>query len=344
MVFTEMVDDKHDIFVRPKTLKQIFKNKREVLVAESIDDLIELAETRKPDQGLVLHQNIIPQNSSFYSAQNFSKRGPLVELNPEKGCLEARRDACEEYKHEDGPYVAWSWEDSFGVRVYMRPTAIIQGHMIFTKGVNSKFIKDKVELREGGPYHARDSKLNTIKALVPSRSGKDKYQVIVEGLSDLKNLSGNGSWGDIRSIHECPFLKYDFTFRFSGTRTLDPHVVAAILAYSARVGSPSRRIIPQPIPFFQEPVLRLYTTLAYHTAISEVQVDGSVVKTRTRKISYPEIDVMMLHNWFKKGNQQTFFVRGQTQTYATGPPVGERKRMKDYDWSINAPGLPFRGN
>ncbi|MCH7568373.1 MAG: hypothetical protein IIA87_03035 [Nanoarchaeota archaeon] len=348
MTLSELVDDRKQIFRRPKTLKEIQKGRR-LLEVTSFSDIVPTHEKRKSTEAIVLHSfKIIPPG--FYSAQNFSKRGALVELDTFNGD-EARlieeklspRRAREEaeksgkYSPEDGPFVGWTWIDPEGRNHIVHPTTVIEGHRIHMYALKSRSIRDQIELRV---YSASDSNLRTIKALVPSRSGEKKHEVVIEHVTDLDDPERFVEWTRLETRHECPHKRNDFSFRFKKTVTYCPHDTAAYAAHSRRVGEEKRRVIFQPFPLFTEPYLRLFFGLAYHTVIVDTEIKGGKPTSRTRPPTFPEIDAVLMDAWLTKGDAPTLFVPTQTKTYSSGPSR-KGKKMRDYIWSPDTPGMQF---
>ena len=88
---------------------------------------------------------------------------------------------------------------------------------------------------------------------------------------------------------------------------------------------------------------RLHTGLAYHTMIQENYLDPTTHKkrTRTRPLNFADMDVIEMDTWLTHGNKATFYAHAPTKTFTTEGQTQHYKRMRDYDWSINAPGMNF---
>src|SRR3989344_1584583 len=118
MPIDELIDDRSEIFRRPKSKKEVIGGRTSFLEIRNFKDIAPTLSNRRANQVGVITFQIIPPN--FYSPQNFSKRGPLVELNTFNGDvselvnnqwsdLKARIQASEEYSREEGSYVGWMW-------------------------------------------------------------------------------------------------------------------------------------------------------------------------------------------------------------------------------------------
>ena len=154
----------------------------------------------------------------------------------------------------------------------------------------------------------------------------------------LKDKSKFIEWTRFKTNHACGFKQGDFGFRFNKYITYCPHDVAAHVAYSRKVAEKSGLIVPQPFPMFTEPTLRLYLSLLHDTMKID-KIDKN--HTKIRPLTFAEINPILMDAWLNYGNKATFFVRSMTKTYKTGPPIGERKRMKDYNWENSSPGMSF---
>jgi len=357
MNLAELVDDKTALFERPKTLKAIQQEGKLIEVTRFTDIVPALANRRSTEAVLIHTAKIIPDD--FYSAANFSKRGPLVYLDTfaqkdgnalradeeqlkkeEWSDLKARIRAEEEYrgKSNDGPYTGWAWVDPERQWHVVHPTTAIEGHRLLMWAIKSRDIRGKIEIK---PYSAADSKVKTIKVKVPSRSEDKKHDITIEHVTGARDPERFIEWTRLRTRHECPHKRNDFTFRWPQMVTYCPHDVAAYAAYARKIAEETGQVIPQPFPLFTEPILRMHTGALYHAAIVETEIKGNKPRSRTRPLTFAEIDALHMDAWLRYGNKQTFFVRSPTKQYNTGPPIGERKRMRDYNWGTGAPGLKF---
>lgn len=347
MDLSELVSARTEIFERPKTLKDITSGKKNELIVRDFYDIISALSERDSNTALRIEGvNIIPP--SYYSPQNFSKRGPVIKIPTFNGSekemikkewseIKARIEANKKYSRKQGPFIGWAWKDPESNYHIIRPTIDIEGHRLHQWARAAKNIQDKIKV-----FNTKDSTTNTISVGVPSRSSGETQQVVIEKIPRIRKRERFADWTRVRSRHDCNFKRNDFTFRWGGNIvTYCPHDAAAYIAYSRQVAESTGEIIPQIFPMFTEPILRAFTGAAYHTYMVEKYDDNGKQRTRTRALSFPEIDSIIMDAWLLHGNKQTFFVRSPTKQYPTGPKIGDRKRMRDYNWSINAPGLPF---
>jgi len=344
---TKTLERRVSLFQRPTTVRDILKGKN-IIEINDFEDLVPAAEERGENEGILLkYIPIIPEG--YYSAQNFSKRGPFVNLNTfdgngrllrenEQGSLKARREANDKYSREDGPFIGWAWKDPEKYWHMVRPTTVIEGHRLLIHGIESGQITEKTKIRE---YHAKDSPANTVKVELPSRSENKTYEVTLEHVPDFQGEDRFVEWTRLRTRHECDIKINDFTLRFNArTVTYCPHDVAAYVAHSRNIAETKRRIISQPFPLFTEPELRLYFTLTHHTMIQERILDNGVIRERKRPLTFPEIDTFLMDSWLLHGNDKTFYVESPTKAFQRGSTT-RGKRMRDYDWNPQSAGMKF---
>lgn len=349
MTLAEIVDNRRTIFSRPSTIRDINRG-RNIVEVSSFQDIVPALEQRRDDETILITQdvNIIPRDESgapqYYSAQNFSKRGPLIRLrtygvgesikrkwDPLKALIEAN----ERFTHSPNQYVGWYWTDPEGYTHIVQPWMVLEGRRLEMFARKSQNIQDKIEIRKG-KYHAKDSHLRAARVLVPSRSGAEKHDIILEHLTDPKDPSRHVEWMRFSTRHECGFKRGNFGFRFRKSVTYCPHDVAAHVAYSREVYEKTRLIIPQPFPLFTEPMLRLYLSAIYDAMIRET-IDNAG-HTRTRPLSFPEINPILMDARKRYGNKQTFFVKQKGKRYQTKQA---EKSMHEYNWQNSAPGMQF---
>lgn len=347
MSLARILRTKEEIFRRPQRVRDVAEGRKPIPVS-NFYDIVPAAEERKADEYLLIDNvSLIPPE--YLDAKNFSKRGPVVVLDTfngnasrlkseRKSELRARIEAEEKYDRKKGPFIGWGWVDPEQVRHIVRPTIVVEGHRIHQYAREEKDISEKIKV-----YHADHAPSNTITVKVPSRSDTRPQIVTLEHIPRLRGDDKFVEWTRVSSRHDCDFKRNDFTFRNGGrTITYCPHDVAAYVAYSRKVAEATAEIIPQVFPMFTEPLLRLFMTATRHALIVDHYKEGRKDRTRTRPLSLPEVDPILMDAWLLHGNKQTFFVRDPTKTYETGRPVGERKRMRDYNWwDQKAPGLKF---
>jgi len=345
MALADVIEDKKSVFQRPTAKKDIIKD-RKVITVDRFEDIVPALEHRKSYEAIIISPevNIIPVNErgvpKFYSAQNFSKRGPLVRLKTfsQKEMIErewapvvAREEACKRYQNrKNNRYVGWLWWDQDNYAHIVHPSTVLEGHRLDNFALKSRNIENKVRFPKS--YHAHDSDMFSVRALVPSRSER-KHTVIMENLTRLKNPKRFSEWTRFQTRHECPLKREDFSFKYKRRVTYCPHDVCAHAAYSRRVAERSRIVPVQPFPLFSEPTLRLYLSLINDTMKVETHRKNGKVRTRTKPLSFTEMDPILMSAWLTYGNQDTFYAKGPSKGY---------KRMRDYDWSPSSPGMPFK--
>jgi len=354
MSIAALLDNRKEIFERPKAIRDIIRD-REMIFVGKFADIVPALERRKDYEVVVIgpNVNIIPLDKNgipeYYSAPNFSKRGPLVKLQTftkegqidrQWSDLKARIDAEERYKNgydrENSRYVGWYWHDFDGVAHIVHPWTVIEGRRLEMYCHKSTNIDEKIILKKS--YHANDSPLINVSSKVPSRSEEKPHIVVMQHLTNPKDPQRFAEWTRFKTRHECGIKQGGFSFRFRKYEIYCPHEVAAHVDYSRDVAMKSGIIVPQPFPMFTEPTLRLCLSALYDTIKVDEMEKGH---RRSRPLSVFEINPILMDAWFTYSNKSTFFVRSPTQTYKTGPPIGQRKRMVDYDWSKSAPGMPF---
>jgi len=347
----QLIDNKDQIFKRPKTIKEIIGNKADFIEIDSFENIIEILETKKSNQVAIIHSNvnIIPkdqyENNIYYNAQNFSKRGPLIELDTlggtqrelkenKWGPLRARIAASKEekYKNSKEHYIGWYWKDIKGTSHIVHPTTVIEGHRIHHFALKSKNIEDKIEFPLPEEYHANDSSLRTVRVKVPSRTEK-KHIVLMENLTDPDDLESYVQWTRFNTRHKCRHKEEDFSFRFKDYITYCPHDVAAHVAYSRKIAAEKGKIILQPFPLFRESILRLYYSLAYDTIKIDMKRNEKKIITKQRPLTLAEIDPIIMRAWLKYGNYNTLYVPAPSQGY---------KKMSQYDWNISGDGIKIK--
>ncbi len=347
----ELVDNKEQIFKRPKTVKEIIRERSKFIETASLDGIIESLEVKKADQILIIHSNfnIIPKdqhnNNIYYSAQNFSKRGPLVELDtlggiqrelkekkwgPTKARIAASK--LDKYKNSNEHYIGWYWKDIKGTSHIVHPTTVIEGHRIHAFALKSKNINDKIIFPLPENYHAHDSNLRTVRVKVPSRTEK-KHNILMENLTDQNNIEEYVQWTRFNTRHKCKHKEEDFSFRFRDYVTYCPHDIAAHVAYSRKTAMEKGKIPLQPFPLFRESILKLYLSLAYDTIKIDVKIDNGKIKTKQRLLTLAEIDPIIMRAWLKYGNYNTFYVPAPSQGY---------KKMSEYNWNVSGDGIKIK--
>ena len=348
----ELVDDRIKVFQRPKMKEQVISGK-DLIVVGKLEELLPKLENRKRNEAFLIMPQVelIPGQSSgklkYQDTVNFSKRGPLVEIRTYKteeeaienkwGDLKARIDAWERYKERrDEPFVGWVWNDPEGYAHIVHPSTILEGYRLSNYGFKSRNIKDKTAAFPSikKEYQARDSPFKTVRVLVPSRSESMKREILVEHIANPNDPKRFLEWTRLTTRHECPLKREDFSFKFKKYVTYCPHDVSAFATISRNYAEEHRRIINQPFPLFSEPLLRFYMTLAYHSLKADVLINNDETKQRIRPLTFPEIDRTLMHAWLKYGNKATFFAHAPT-------PTKSYKLMRNFDWSIDGPGIPF---
>ena len=347
----ELIDNRKEVFARPKTKEQVAKGRKPVKI-EKFSDILPAGEYRRKDEFLWLlpQVELIPGQARgditpYKNAVNFSKRGPLVEIRTfsrevaiakQWGDLMARIDACERYKDRTNElFVGLVWKDLEGYAHVYHPTTVVEGHRLFMYGVKSGNIQDKTAVMAPGvkkDYTARDTNLRNVRVIVPSRSEEVKREVVIEHVTSPNDPERFVEWPRIRTRHDCPLKQEDFSFRFPHYVTYCPHDVAAFAALSKKFAEEHGKVLNQPFFLFSEPLLRLHMTLAYHTVKTETIVDGDNIRYRTRPLSFAEINPILINAWIRYGNKSTFYAHKPTQSY---------KKMRDYNWSVDEPGMPF---
>lgn len=352
MALAELIDERKELFRRPKAIKEIMLGEQPIEVTRP-EELLLAAQYRGTKPLLIHGFDLIPP--CYYSAANFGKRGPLVELPTFEGNarklidnrwseLHARIKACETYRNSKKQFVGWTWADPEGRHHVLRPTTSFEGHRLHMYSLQATSIEDKIEVKK--EYGAHDSSAKTVSVLVPSRSNKQKYEILVQHVTDANDPARFAEWTRLDTNHFCPQKTFDrVTFRFAdrgGVVNYCPHDIAAHVAYSRKIGEEKKRIIPQPFPLMTEPFVRLAITLLHHTAKVDIDTKAGKVRTHTRPLTYQEADTVLMDAWKTFDNRYTLFVESPTKAYKRGAPLAERKTMRQYDWSINGPGMPFR--
>lgn len=341
---TELIDDKKQIFKRPSTKKEIFRERQAIRIM-SFEDIVPALEERTENQVAIIYPNvnIIPTDKNgvpeYYSAQNFSKRGPLVKLETfgkqesverQWSPIKARIQASKEYKDLENNFVGWYWRDPEGYFHIVQPWMVLEGRRLEMLGQLTGNINYMTKIVK--TYSARDSQLRTIKAKVPSRSERKEHEVVMEHLTNVNDTLQYIEWTRFSTRHSCSFKTFDFGFRFPKSVTYCPHDIAAYVAYSRKIAKEKGRIILQPFPMFREAMLRLYLSLIYDTLKIDITPEG---KTKTRTLTFPEINPILMDAWLRYGNFNTFYVPAPTKGYKT---------MRDYNWNLSASGMKFREN
>ena len=74
--------DRLEIFQRPTTQKEIFGNKKSIIIIDGLEGAVTKIENLGKDEGALIKCDIIPGGfeGNYYSWQNFLKMGPLVHL------------------------------------------------------------------------------------------------------------------------------------------------------------------------------------------------------------------------------------------------------------------------
>ncbi len=342
----ELVDDREGIFKRPRTKKDIFRD-RQVLQIERFEDIVPTLERRTEHQAALILPNvrIIPVDESgnpqFYSAQNFSKRGQFVRLptygiqesmDKQWSSLKARIQASEDpqYKGSNEHFSYLVWRDQNGIYHIIQPWTVVEGRRLEMVSRQSKDIADKIEIVK--EYNAKDSNLKNVLVKVPSRGEKRKRTVILEGLTSPEDPRRHVEWMRFSTRHSCGIKEGNFTFAFDKYATYCPHEVAAHVAYSRQIFEKTGKIIDQPFPLFREPMLRLYLSSIYDTMIAEADAKG---KIKTRALTFPEINPILINGWLRYGNKHTLFVQNPEKH------PEDYKAMRNYNWANSAPGMPF---
>ncbi len=344
MTLAEILDNKRTIFARPSTKREIIRG-RKIIHVDRFEDIVPALEQRRENEALMIGPSVdlIPINKEgapqYYSSQNYSKRGPLVKLKTlpirqsieeEWTPLKARIEASQRHQSSQERYIGLYWRDPEGYAHIVQPWMILEGRRLEMFGHLSNNIQDRVEYKKF--YKAKDSNSLNITMLVPSRSGKEKHQVVIEHLTRLNDPNRFVEWMRFKTRHSCHFKDQDFSFRFKQYETYCPHDVAAHVAYSRRVAEKSGKIALQPFPMFTEPMLRLYLSLIYDTMKINQDENG---KIKTIPIPFTQINPILMNAWLrldKDTNKHTFYVHAPTKGYKT---------MRDYNWQNSAPGMKF---
>lgn len=348
MSLARITKQKEELFNRPSTKREITEGKKTETRVKEFYDIVDALARRNSRELIVIDEvKIIPD--SFYSPMNFSKRGPVVMLDTFNGNasrlrserrseLKARIDAQESTDRFKGPYIGWAWKDPDGKTHLVRPSVDVEGHRLHQYAFLQSKIKEKIRV-----YNSRGSPANTISVEVPSRSTDDTHHVTIEHVPRVRGDAKYVSWTRTASRHDCDAKRNDFTFRWDGrVVTYCPHDVAAYVAYSRQAAAATGEVIPQIFPMFTEPLLRVFQAATYDTMIVEAYEKDGKTRHRSRPLSFPEIDSILMDAWLKEGNKQTFFVRNPKGQYNSGPPIGQRKRMRDYNWfGKDLPGIAF---
>jgi len=194
------------------------------------------------------------------------------------------------------------------------------------------FNTDKIEILKS--YGTEGRLRRRVRASVPSKNEGKKHDILMEPITSRRDPNRFVEWTRFSTEHRCPFKSNDFTFRFNKkVTTYCPHDIAAYVALSRREAEDGRGIIFQPFPLFKEPMLRLYHTLIYHTAYEKEVINPSGNPGIRRKpLPFAAVDTILMNAWLTLGNKNTFYVHSS----------GKRaKKMREYDWSKDAPGMKF---
>jgi hypothetical protein len=339
------------IFHRETAKRDIIRD-RKIINVYKFADIVSAHANRKADEVVIIHPGfeIIPGEqgapSPYYSARNFLKRGPLVQIPTftememmaqEWSDLKARIKASENPENKrEVHYSGWMWyEPGTKIAHVLNPATVMEGHRLFITSQQSKQLKDKIKLPDK-IYRARDSHLITISAVVPARHDADEeHQVNLEHVTTHTDPRRFVEWTKLRSRHECALKRSDFSFRFSDYVTYCPHDVAAYDAYSARVAKEHKVVIPQPFPLTSEPLMRLYLSLLNDTMQIVIDRSGPREKQRFRPLSLAQTNPILMDAWLNPDytNRMTFYLH---------KPVGGYKRMSEFDITPSAAGMPFR--
>lgn len=222
MTDQEFVDNRKEIFKRPKTKKEIIGDKN-IIYVDNFYDIIEAHESRKANEVVVIgpdvHMTPVDEfgKPKYYSAQNFSKRGSFVMLNTFQNCkskeaqearlirerrspLKARIEACDRYKNRRNErYVGMVWFDPNQTAHIVHPSTIIEGHRLHMFGIKQGSIEYKTVTKKS--YSARKSHQRTVNVLVPSRSKGGKESVPLDHMCDLNDPQRFVEWTYFNTRH-----------------------------------------------------------------------------------------------------------------------------------------------
>ena len=335
------LENRISAFERPKTKREIVRGRKQIHV-DSFTDIVPALENRKNNEVLMIGPSvdIIPRDESgipqYYSAQNFSKRGPLVRLqtfnknqsiDKKWSPVKARIDASKRHKFSDKRWAGWFWRDPENVAHTVQPWMVVEGRRIEMFGHLTGFPEDKVEITK--TYRAKDSNLISIWTKVPSRSSELKHDVVMHNLTSLLDPSRHFEWPRFYTEHSCAFKRGAFSFRFPRANNYCMHEISSHAGYSRTVGEKSGLIILQPAPMVTEPMVRLYLSSIYDTMKIDPTPSG---RGKSRPLSVFEINPILMDAWLRYGNKKTFWV---------STPSKGHKKMSEYDWQNSAPGMEF---
>lgn len=340
--------NRSDFFRRPK-VREIENGMEKVLLAKTFGEIIQKHQNRTPEDFVEIGEevNIIPKNEQgkdiFYSAQNFRKRGGLIELpvfsdeemvKKEWTPVKARIEADKRMEWDDSKkHVGWFWYDPEGYAHIVHPSDAVEGFRIATFSRINSSIENQLEWSKR--YSAKDQPdLIASKVRVPSKGKKEKYEITLQTAKPGTKREYQ-EWVIFNPRHECDIRNNDFTFRFGNKYvTYCPHIFAAEKSNSVNLVYRKKENMPVQIgPLFSEPLLRLHIGLVYHTIKRDRYVEGNKIHTKRRLLTFPEIDAVEMEAWKKLSNEVTF--------YAKGGRDKKQKLMRNYDWSIEGPGMPF---
>jgi hypothetical protein len=350
MTIEEVVDNRKGFFERPSTVRDILEGKK-VIDIYHFKDILPAAEERKSGEALLIHPEAELIPDEYYDSVNFSKRGPLVTLNTFSGIksrlmkeewtpLKARIEAEKRYENSKRRFVGFMWRDPEGVAHVVQPWTVLEGHKIHHYSQNSRNIADRIEgiedIKLVKTYSSKDSRLTYPRIRVPSKSGAKKHEVILEGMPHFSDPKRFVDWTRFRTRHDCDYKREDFTLRYGEKPVINycPHDVAAHVFYSKIVAEKSRKIVLQPFPLIREAMVRLYNTLINHAMHIEEIGKGKRIDVLTRKKPIPKraMNSIFMEAWKTHGNKYTFYVPSPTKGH---------KRLRDFNWSSNAPGMEF---
>ena len=363
---TRALSQQIDCLQRPTSTREIVGSRR-VIEVKDFRDIVPALEARKAGEVVLIDEvSIIPPGeentpSPYYSTQNFSKRGPMIELitfgpnkegkicwlSPTESLIETSTSGSWRTTPEER-HVAWFWRESptddKSLVHILRPHEFIVGWMLYQRSQQQEKPEFKIELRDEA-YSAVDSPNRAFRARVPSKDAEQKYDILLEHVPLPKNPVKARTWKEFNARHECPYRREDFSFRFQRYTTYCHHIWAAYAALSSRIAKESGAVIDQPAPLFAEATQRLFISSLWDVVIRESYEQDNRQHSRTRILTFPEADTLVLDAWKRYGNRYTMFVHTSKQRKRhppTGDPTLAYKPMHNYNWALgDQDGIPF---
>lgn len=346
-------NNRKDYYRRSKNVKELLKGRKKKIYVEKFEEIVPAHEERKEDEVVILSPQIELFNpNQFRDARNFSKRGEFIKLETHRpdgtprGFTEALIHALDETPSNlenlnKSRFSGYMWTDPERYDHFLHETTIIQSNIFHLFPFHSPSIQNQIKL--GKLYSASDSHLRNRRVLVPTKRGAKDIEVIVEHLTGARDPRRFEEWPRIRTRHECPKKREDFSFNSENYVTYDHHDGIAILRAAREIGETDGRIPMVPIPLATEPMIRLYIGLAYHTLKLDLNLERETGRTGLRSLSTPEIDPVLVHTALNYGHKATHWVSSPTRAYQDdGGTLTYGKRMRDFDISIDSGGIPFK--